>query len=202
VPGDRDDHAPRSVIVASYVLGGLAVLAAVDVVATMLAIGHLDTAGRALVRAMADAHLDGASETMAELRAALRYNVAVAAVTVAIFGLLAFVIRRRSRAARAAVWIAGVVAAYAFGCGIAANPEFFSAPGSGRNPVEVATSNLLPPWYSVTRSVLTTGELLAIVVCAVSLMRSTASEFYRRQYAAPGLGALLIERRRRPQPPA
>jgi hypothetical protein len=196
-----DDRPPRPVALASVVLGAAAVLGLLDVIATLFAVDHLDEATPAFLSVMAEADVDDAAASVEQIRAALGYNVAVAAGAVVILGVLAVAVRRRSRVARAAAWVAAAIAVYAFGCGLAGNPEIFTASNDARDVVEQAWSRLLPGWYSIVRSLLTTGELLGVLVASLLLLRTTAGDFYRRQVVEPGIGAYLIERRAGQHPP-
>lgn len=196
-----EDRPPRLVTLASLLLGGAAGLGVLDIVATRLAVGHLDDAAPAFLRVAAEAGIDDAAASVERVRLALGSNVTVAAGTVVVFAVLSVAVRRRSRVARTAAWIAAAIAAYAFGAVLVGNPENFAASGGAGDAIGQAWSRLLPGWYSIVRSLLTTGELLAVLVPSLLLLRTAASDFYRRQVAEPGLGAYLIERQARQHPP-
>ncbi len=187
---------PRPVAVASALLAGAAVFGVLDVIATRLAAGSFDDAAPGALRILLERGVDDAAVWVDQMRGALNFHVAVAVGVIVIFGVLAAAIRRRSPAARVAVWVAAVGAACLLGVGIANNPEF--SPTNGTDPViEEAWSRLLPGWYSVVRSLLTTAELFTLLVPSLLLLRTAAREFYRPQVVEPGLGAILAARRAR-----
>jgi hypothetical protein len=187
---------PRPVVVASTLLAGAAVVGVLDVIATRLAAGSFDDAAPGALTVLVERGVDDAALWVDQMRGALNFNVAVAVGVIVVFALLAAAIRRRSPAARVAVWFAAVGAACLLGIGIANNPEF--SPTDGTDPViEEAWSRLLPGWYSVVRSLLTTAELLTLLVPSLLLLRTAAREFYRPQVSEPGLGAIMAARQAR-----
>ncbi|GIF62103.1 hypothetical protein Ais01nite_01380 [Asanoa ishikariensis] len=187
---------PRPVAIASVFLAGAAVLGVLDVIATRLAIGNFDDAAPGALRVLLERAVDDADVWVEQMRGALNVNVVVAVGVIVVFGALAAAIRRRSPAARVAVWVAAAAAVCLLGVGIANNPEF--SPTNGTDPVvEEAWSRLLPGWYSVVRSLLTAGELLTVLIPSLLLLRTSAGEFYRPQVAEPGLGAVLAAREAR-----
>ncbi|SNT63285.1 hypothetical protein SAMN05421812_11545 [Asanoa hainanensis] len=195
---------PRPVAIASVLLAGAAVLGVLDVIVTRLAIGHFDDAAPGALRVLVEQAVDDADVWVDQMRGALNVNVVVAAFVIVVFGVLAVAIRRRSRAARVAVWVAALAAVCLLGVGIANNPEF--APTDGTDPVvQAAWDRLLPGWYSAVRSFLTAGELLTVLIPSLLLLRTAASEYYRPQLIEPGLGAILAAREarqaREEQPP-
>ncbi|MEV4622350.1 hypothetical protein AB0J74_27000 [Asanoa sp. NPDC049573] len=193
-----DVRPPRSVTAASLLLTGTAVVAALDVAATWAAAGRVDDAAPTFLQAMTALAVEDAPDWIDRAKGALNYSVAVAAGAIVVFAVLAVLVRRRSNAARAAVWVGAVLAAFVFGVGLANSPENFSPPDGSSPVIAQAWSVLLPGWYANTRSLLITGELLTVAVASLLLLRTSAKEFYRRQEAEPGLGAFLIARQDRP----
>ncbi|REG00491.1 hypothetical protein DFJ67_6545 [Asanoa ferruginea] len=181
-------------VLASLLLAGTAVFGAIDVIATWVAAGQVNDAAPGFLQAMSALAVDDAPDWVDRVQGALNYSVAVAAGAIVVFAVLALVVRRRTQAARVAVWGAALLAVFLFGVGLANSPENFSPPDGSREVIEQAWSVLLPGWYANTRSLLITGELLTVVVASLALMRTSAGEFYRRQVAEPGLGAFLVER--------
>jgi hypothetical protein len=189
-----DVRPPRSVTVASLLLAGTAVVGAVDAMVTWVAAGRVNDAAPGFLQVMAALSVDDAADWVSQVQGALNYSLAVAAGAIVVFAVLALVVRRRTQAARMAVWIAAVVAVYLFGVGLANSPENFSPPDGSQAVIEQAWSVLLPGWYPTARSLLITGELVTVVVASLLLLRTSAGEYYRRQVAEPGLGAFLIRR--------
>jgi len=196
-----DVRPPRPVTLASLLLAGTAIFCALDVIVTWVAAGQVNDGAPTFLRTMAEAAVEDAPDWVERVQGALNYSVAVAAGAIVVFAVLAVVVRRRSTAARVAVWVAAVLAVCLFGVGLANSPENFSPPDGSRAVVEQAWSVLLPGWYANARSVLITGELLTVVVASLLLVRTSAGEFYRPQVAEPGLGAFLVERQARQHPP-
>ncbi|MEV4534498.1 hypothetical protein AB0J82_11780 [Asanoa sp. NPDC049518] len=197
------NHPPRPVAIASVLLVCAAVLGALDVVATWLAIGHFDDAAPSTLAVLVERAVDDADVWVDQMRGALNVNLVVAVGVIVAFGALAAAVRRRSQAARIAVWVAAVAAVYLLGVGLANNPEVPPTDGTD-SVVEAAWDALVPGWYSVARSLLTTGELLTVLIPSLLLLRTAASEYYRPQIAEPGLGAILAARyaREEENPPA
>jgi hypothetical protein len=189
-----DVRPPRPVVIASLLLGGTALVSALDVVATRMAAGHLGDAAPGFLRTMAEAAVDEAPEWVDHVRGSLNYSTAVAAGALVVFAVLAVLLRRRSQAARVAVWVAALLAVCFFGVGLADSPENFSPPDGSREIVEQAWPALLPGWYPTVRSLLFTGEVLTVLVASFLLLRTPAADFYRPQVVEPGLGAYLVRK--------
>lgn len=197
---DRPQNGPpRSVVVTSYLLAAVAVIALVDVAISLAARSHLDASGAAYLESAVARQLDDPERLLRDLAAALRQNVVVAAAVAVAGGALALVVRRRSAAVRRLVWIVAGLGILLFGCGVAATPNSLVTMEDGTPLARLAELDLLPQWHALVRGVLTSLELVLLLAVCGLLMRSSAGEHYHtvRAGAERSLGDILLERRRR-----
>jgi hypothetical protein len=199
---------PGSVLLSSRLLAGSAGLGVVIVLAAVAAWSHLGDATDAYVRAAVAADLEHPQLAPDQVRVALLYNLATAAVTALAVALLAVVIRQPARWARVSTWCATVVTWLALGCGLVAGPET-AGPAEGiNNPLlRQLRQSLIPDWYASVEALLVLGILAALTTAAVLLARSPAQEYYYRASASaedPQWGAIFQARasRAREDPPA
>jgi hypothetical protein len=164
---------PDAVRVASGGFGAAAAVAVLAVVATSVSLARLGPAR---------AHLLSVTGSSTD--------------AVLLFAGLAAGVRRPSRVARVTGLLAALTVAVAWSCAVAQSTETRVQAQSTEAPeVRDAVAGLLPVWYPVATSLAAAGMLALMVVAAIALLRSSASEYYRGS-AKGGIVALYTHVRR------
>jgi hypothetical protein len=185
---------PDAVRVASGGFGAAAAVAVLAVVATSVSLARLGPA-RAHLLSVTGSSTD-AMRLVEVVEADLRYQLVVAAAAVLLFAGLAAGVRRPSRVARVTGLLAALTVAVAWSCAVAQSTETRVQAQSTEAPeVRDAVAGLLPVWYPVATSLAAAGMLALMVVAAIALLRSSASEYYRGS-AKGGIVALYTHVRR------
>ena len=169
---------PRDVRQASWILFALAAVAAVGSVTATVSITHL-LAARDPLFALG---LGGeeAHQTAEHALSDLRYQLAVALVTVAFAVFYGIAVRRPWPHVRAWIWSISVLLFLAWDCGVVQSTETVVQRGSPAFPeLQAAYRNLLPSWYAGVISLITFLVVPLLALTAIWLMRSGASEYYQ-----------------------
>ncbi|GAA0577537.1 hypothetical protein GCM10010172_72860 [Paractinoplanes ferrugineus] len=115
-----------------------------------------------------------------QVRAALVYNLVVAALTVLVAVVLAVVVRRPLRWVRPAAWcVLGFLGLALFlGLNAGADPAGSTA-GPNADSDSRAYYDLLPHWYPTLNAIQGVAVLVLVVAVFVMLLRSSVADFYR-----------------------
>ena len=168
---------PREVRAASALSFAIAGVSAAAIATLLGCLAHLDTAG-AVIRPMSGAGPE-AAEAITSIRADLRFQLIVAALTLLYFGLLGVLLLRPLRFVRPAVWVGAILLFLGWACGLAQNTETQTERGSPAFPeLQAAYHALLPSWYSVANGFLVGSMFILLVALTIAVLRTGAAEYY------------------------
>ncbi|MEV4416790.1 hypothetical protein [Catellatospora sp. NPDC049609] len=188
---------PRTVSIASYLLVALAAVALTDVAVSVVALDRLAAEAPPFLASPLAGQVADPRLVVEVTEQGLRWNAVVAAIVAVVFGILGLLIRRPLATARNLVWAGGAVLLFVLSCGVTVNPDH-AAPADGLARWWAITElGLMPSWHAGVRGVLTTAELVLLILGCLQLLRPTARDHYRKQTAEVSLGRVYAQRQER-----
>lgn len=173
---------PRQALAASVLAFGTAAVAAFAILAWSLTLSHLFVARAALIGQAGGG--DEAVEAVETIRLDLRFQIIVAAVTLAVMLVLGVALLRPLPWVRGAVWTSAGLLFLGWSCGIAQNVETQTQRGSPAFPeLQAAFRALLPGWYTGVTGLLVGLIFVLFVLLTIAVLRTEAAEYY--QFGAP-----------------
>ena len=176
---------PPPVRLASWLVGGCALLSLVDALATLVVLRRFDLISEGVIDALGGPESPAAQPIM-DGRLSLLNNVLVGFGLTVVLAALGLAVRRRDPRVRLVNGTVMSVVALFLMCGIAAGPEALISPTGLETPaVRRAMESMLPLWFSALHGAVVAATFAAMGAVAVLLSKESAVEYYRRQDRLP-----------------